>query len=160
MFRAYWPKGSRERLVFELALNTGQRRGDLVDMGWQHVTGDAIHVRQNKTGARVAIPITPELRAVLDALPRDRLAFLTTATGAPSPPPALETRSVTQSTPPAYRRSSRFTGCGRPPRGVSPRRVARSMRSRPSPATRRSPKSSDTRAKRRKRASRAPRQLR
>jgi integrase len=82
-FRANWLKGSRERLVFELALNTGQRRGDLVSMGWQHVTGDAIHVRQNKTGARVSIPITPELRDVLDAIPRDRLTFLATSTGAP-----------------------------------------------------------------------------
>lgn len=82
-FRARWPKGSRERLVFELALNTGQRRGDLVEMGWQHVAGDVINVRQNKTGARVAIPITPELAEVLAALPRDRLTFLATATGAP-----------------------------------------------------------------------------
>jgi integrase len=82
-FRAHWPKGSRQRLVFELALNTGQRRGDIVEMGWQHVSGGVIHVRQNKTGARVAIPITPELLEVLDALPSDRLTFLTTATGAP-----------------------------------------------------------------------------
>jgi integrase len=82
-FRARWPKGSRERLVFELALNTGQRRGDLVEMGWQHVTGDTIHVRQNKTGARVAIPIVSELREVLDRLPRDRLTFIATSTGAP-----------------------------------------------------------------------------
>lgn len=82
-FRAHWPKGSRERLAFELALGTGQRRGDLVGMGWQHVTGDTIHVRQNKTGASVSIPIVRELREVLDAIPRDRLTFLATATGAP-----------------------------------------------------------------------------
>ena len=32
-YRAYWPLGSRERLALELALNTGQRRGDLARMG-------------------------------------------------------------------------------------------------------------------------------
>jgi len=29
-------------------LFTGQRRGDVVRMGWQHVKGDAIAVRQQK----------------------------------------------------------------------------------------------------------------
>ena len=57
-YRAYWPLGSRERLALELALNTGQRRGDLARMGWQHVQGGAIHVRQSKTGATVAVPLS------------------------------------------------------------------------------------------------------
>lgn len=82
-FRKHWKLGSRERLVFELALNTGQRRGDLVRMGWQNVTGGAIHIKQQKTGAKVSIPIARELSEVLDALPRDRLTFITTSTGAP-----------------------------------------------------------------------------
>jgi hypothetical protein len=34
-YRAYYPLGSRERLVLELALGTAQRRGDLVRLGWR-----------------------------------------------------------------------------------------------------------------------------
>jgi integrase len=88
-YRAHWPLGSRERLTFELALNTGQRRGDIVRMGWRHEQGGVLHVRQNKTGTTVAIPIVPELRTALDALPRDRLTFISTATGAPFSAPGL-----------------------------------------------------------------------
>lgn len=82
-YRAYWPLGSRERLALELALNTGQRRGDLARMGWQHVQGGAIHVRQSKTGATVAVPVVRELRAVLDTLSRAHLTFIGTASGVP-----------------------------------------------------------------------------
>lgn len=88
-FRAHWPLGSRERLAFELAVNTGQRRGDLCRMGWRHISAGALTVKQSKTGAVVAIPIVPELRAVLDALPQDRLTFLATGTGAPFTPAGL-----------------------------------------------------------------------
>ena len=41
-YRVHYALGTRERLVFELALNTGQRRGDLVRMGWQHVASNEI----------------------------------------------------------------------------------------------------------------------
>jgi integrase len=81
-FRAHWPLGCRERLVFELALNTGQRRGDIVGMGWQHMANGAIKIRQSKTGAVVTVPIMAELQAALDLLPRDQLTFLQTAQGA------------------------------------------------------------------------------
>lgn len=89
IFRAHWPIGPRERLALELALNLGQRRGDLVRLGWRHVVGGGVHLAQSKTGAVVAVPIVPELRAVLDILPRDRLTFLATATGAPFTPAGL-----------------------------------------------------------------------
>ena len=36
------------RLAFALALGTGQRRGDLVKMGRQHVRGDMIAVQPAK----------------------------------------------------------------------------------------------------------------
>ena len=82
-YRAHWPLGSRERLALELALNTGQRRGDLARMGWKHVQEGAIHVRQSKTGSTVAVPVVPELQAVLDTLSRDHLTFIATASGGP-----------------------------------------------------------------------------
>ncbi len=83
IFRKAWPTDSRERVLFELALNTGQRRSDLVEMGWQHCREGKIYLRQNKTGTAVAIPITRELREIIDALPRDRLAFVATMKGDP-----------------------------------------------------------------------------
>lgn len=82
-FRSHFALGTRERLALELALGTGQRRGDLARLGWQHVRGGAVHVKQSKTGASVAVPIVPELQAALDLLARDRLTFIATATGAP-----------------------------------------------------------------------------
>jgi integrase len=88
-FRAHWPIGSRERLALELALNTGQRRGDLAGLGWRNMKGGALVLRQSKTGVTVEVPIVAELRAALDVLPRDRLTFLATATGAPFTPAGL-----------------------------------------------------------------------
>jgi integrase len=60
-FRAQNPSGTTPRLALELLLNTAQRRGDVVRMGRQHVRGGAIHIRQNKTGTDVAVPIMREL---------------------------------------------------------------------------------------------------
>lgn len=78
-----WGAGTRERLALCLLLYTGQRRGDVVRMGRQHVSGDTIRVTQNKTGAKLVVTMHPELKAVLDELPLDNLTFLTTAYGKP-----------------------------------------------------------------------------
>jgi len=82
-YRNFYPLGTRERLVLELAIGTAQRRGDLVRLGWRHVVKGAIAVKQNKTGAEVTIPIVPELRVALDLCPRDRLTFIAQADGRP-----------------------------------------------------------------------------
>lgn len=58
-FEAAHPIGSRERLAFALGLHTGQRRGDVIRMGRQHVRGDVLRVTQRKTGAVLALPIHP-----------------------------------------------------------------------------------------------------
>ena len=52
-------------------------------MGWQHVTGEAIAVRQEKTATALIIPMHPELKAALASLPRTNLTFLMTEWGAP-----------------------------------------------------------------------------
>lgn len=57
VYRNYYPLGTRERLVLELALGTAQRRGDLVRLGWRYVVNGAIMVKQTKTGAPVTVPI-------------------------------------------------------------------------------------------------------
>lgn len=79
----YWPAGSRQRLALLLLLYTGQRRSDVILMGRQHQRGDTIRVRQSKTGAQLVIPMHPDLKSVLNKLPKDGLAFLTTQYGKP-----------------------------------------------------------------------------
>jgi integrase len=85
-FEAKHPIGSRARLALALLLYTAQRRGDVVRMGRQHVRDGLIHVRQSKTRQTLAIPIHPELRAVLDAAPVEDLTFLVTRNGKPFHP--------------------------------------------------------------------------
>jgi integrase len=80
-FEAKWPVGTRERLALALLVFTGQRRSDVVRMGRQHLRGEAIEVRQVKTGARLVIPIHPDLRAALGAVPEGQLTFLLTGQG-------------------------------------------------------------------------------
>ena len=65
-FRAAWPDPTRERVLFELMVNTGQRTVDIVAMQRSHIKDGEIAVRQRKTGARVWIPLSNDLAAVLD----------------------------------------------------------------------------------------------
>ena len=60
-FEVHFPIGTKARLAFALLPDTLQRRGDVVGMGPQHVKGGAIHVRQNKTGAPLAVAELSEL---------------------------------------------------------------------------------------------------
>src|SRR4051812_32305177 len=69
-FRSVFPIGTRQRLAFELMLNTAQRRADVVRMGWQHIENGKIRVRQQKTGVALEIGIHPDLQRVLDEMPR------------------------------------------------------------------------------------------
>jgi integrase len=82
-FEARHPVGTRARLAFALLLYTGQRRSDVVRMGRQHIRDGFISVRQQKTGAELAIPLHPELLTTLSETPKDNLTFLTTQFGQP-----------------------------------------------------------------------------
>jgi integrase len=82
-FEAKHPIGGRARLAFALLLYTAQRRADVIRLGRQHLRDGLLHVRQSKTGKPLAIPLHPELRAVLDATPSDHLTFLLTHGGKP-----------------------------------------------------------------------------
>jgi integrase len=88
-FEARHPIGTMPRLAFELALGTGQRRSDLVKLGRQHVRGDMIAVRQQKTSKPLMIPISNQLRAAIDAMPADRLTFITATRGEPYLPTSI-----------------------------------------------------------------------
>jgi integrase len=71
------------RLAMLLAINTGQRQGDLLRLPWSAYDGTAIKLRQSKTGAYVTVPATNELKAGLDAAPRRSPIILTNSDGKP-----------------------------------------------------------------------------
>jgi integrase len=75
--------GTRARLALALLLYTAQRRSDVIKLGRQHVRDGMLYLRQQKTGAPLAIPVHPELAAIIEATACDHLTFLTTATGKP-----------------------------------------------------------------------------
>lgn len=82
-FEARWPIGTTERTAFALLTYTGQRRSDVVRMAWADVEDGLMSVTQQKTGAKLAIPIHPELARALDARHRDHDVILTTMFGKP-----------------------------------------------------------------------------
>lgn len=83
-FERCWPRGTRPRVMFDIFLYTGLRRGDAARVGKQHVRKGVITLETEKTGTWVHIPILPELQATLDAGPTGDLAFIGNANnGAP-----------------------------------------------------------------------------
>jgi integrase len=82
-FEARHPIGTKARLALELLLGTGQRRSDVVRMGWQHRKGDEIAVRQQKTDEALLIPMELSLVQAVAAVPKTNLTFLVTERGAP-----------------------------------------------------------------------------
>jgi integrase len=82
-YEAHYPIGTKPRLALALLLYTAQRRSDVVRMGRQHIKDGVLTVKQQKTGVTLAIPVLPDLQAVLDATPSQHLTFLVTATGKP-----------------------------------------------------------------------------
>lgn len=82
-FERRWPRGTRERVMFDVFLYTGLRRGDAAQVGKQHVSNGCIQIDTEKTGMRVTIPVLPELQATLSAGPVGDLAFIATEKGHP-----------------------------------------------------------------------------
>src|SRR5215813_11165169 len=76
-FEKHHSVGSRARLAFALLLYTGQRRSDVMRMGCQHVRNGVLTVCQEKTGAKLSIPLHPTLRAILASTPTGNMTFLT-----------------------------------------------------------------------------------
>ena len=82
-YEAHWPVGTKQRLALALLLYTGQRRSDVVTMGRQHIKDGRMQVVQQKTGARLAIPVHQDLRAILDGADKTNMTFLVTSFGKP-----------------------------------------------------------------------------
>jgi integrase len=84
-YEAFWPIGTRERLLFDILCFTGLRIGDVSRLGRQHVSKGKIRIDTEKSQGtmRVDIPMLAALRATIDASPTGDLAYLVTRRGTP-----------------------------------------------------------------------------
>jgi integrase len=82
-YRARWPLGTRQRVAFEILCETGLRRGDAVRIGLPHVRDRVIRLATEKTGERVAIPVSDVLKAAIEAGPVGQMTFIAGAAGKP-----------------------------------------------------------------------------
>jgi integrase len=85
-YRRRHPLGSMARLALELAFGTVMRGGDLIQIGPANVWNGKLVRRTAKTGALLTLPILPELREALDAMPPappGATTFLTNSRGKP-----------------------------------------------------------------------------
>jgi integrase len=71
------------RWALVLGLSTGQRQGDLLRLPWSAYDGDLIRFRQSKTGRRLLIPASSQLKAELATIPRIATVILTNTEGKP-----------------------------------------------------------------------------
>lgn len=93
-FEAAHAIGSKARLAFALLLYTGQRRSDVVKMGWPNVASDVLVIDQKKNEgheeAHLEIPLHPKLRAIIEATPTVGVrTFLVTHLGTPYTAPGF-----------------------------------------------------------------------
>jgi integrase len=84
-YRKHWRDGTLERVLFEAFLNTGQRGGDIAPMIRQQYFRGEIAVAQEKTGKRVWIPASLDLREALDPwlAEHEHVVLFPTPTGRP-----------------------------------------------------------------------------
>lgn len=75
--------GPTERTIFEIAIGTGQRIGDILAMRWSDVAAGGVQVRQRKTGADLWIPFTSRLAEHLASVPRTSLTIVAGRAGRP-----------------------------------------------------------------------------
>jgi integrase len=108
-----------------LLLYAAQRRSDVIRMGRQHARDGLIHVRQQKTGVPLTIPVHPALAEVLEATPSDHLTFLTTATGKPFSAAGFTNWFRDMCNEAGLPKGTSAHGLRRPLAGVSQRRAAR-----------------------------------
>jgi integrase len=70
-------------LPFEIAVNTGQRQGDILALSWRAYDGEYLRFEQSKGGVRLKVKVAAGLKATLDALPRDHLRICLNSRGRP-----------------------------------------------------------------------------
>jgi integrase len=71
-----WPLGTKERLVLDVYLYIGLRRGDAAQLGKQHLRGGLVHLKTEKTETPTYVPIHPMLAKSIKACPSKGLAII------------------------------------------------------------------------------------
>lgn len=74
------------KMALMLALWTGQRQGDLLQLTWSAYDGGWIRLQQSKTSVRLRLPVGRALKQALDATTRSGPTILTNADGRPWSP--------------------------------------------------------------------------
>jgi site-specific recombinase XerC len=82
-YRDYWPLGTQRRLVMEFALEAVSRRSEVVRLGPQHIKNGRIRIERVHGSKPVDIPVTPELQAACDAMPKGNALYMVTMYGKP-----------------------------------------------------------------------------
>ena len=77
-FEQRWPLGTKQRLVFDVFLYIGLRRGDAARLGKQHIRNGVVHLMTEKSGGTMPIyvPVHPALAASMAACPSSGLAII------------------------------------------------------------------------------------
>lgn len=75
-YRAHHPYGTVPRLVLELARNTSARRGNLNLIERKQIVGDNIEVAHSKGNEETSVPLLPETRLAIDAMPTTHIRYL------------------------------------------------------------------------------------
>jgi len=88
-FESRWARGTTPRLIYELALATGQRRGDVAKMTWADIEAGVVAVVQEKTGNKVWVPLHWSLAREIELRQRTHLVVATTDGGRPFTPTYL-----------------------------------------------------------------------
>lgn len=93
-FEQRWEIGTTPRLVYSLALYFGHRRSDVTRVRPADIKDASSKIVQHKTGKTLTLPIHPNLRDVLDAIPDfdDREFVVLNAYGQPFSPKAIGMR--------------------------------------------------------------------
>lgn len=92
IFQKHWKIGTRERLCFELFINTGLRRGDVARLGKQHIRNGRLRIITEKTKTQVSIPVPQVLIDVIAKSPTGDLALIASKkTGKPMTKEAVGT---------------------------------------------------------------------
>jgi integrase len=108
-FERRWPRGTRERVMFDIFVYTGLRIGDAAVLGKQHVKHGTITIDTEKTGTRVTIPVLAPLAETLKAGPTGDLTFIATKTGR-----GMLKNSVGNN----FREAARAAGVDKSPHGI------------------------------------------
>lgn len=75
--------GPHVLLPFEIAIQTGQRQGDILALAWKDYDGTYLRFRQSKTGVRLKVMVGATLKAMLDPMPKDTLRIALNSRGRP-----------------------------------------------------------------------------